>query len=152
MHNLRSLFLVPNSALASSFTITFTHTDTNTLTYIHTHTHTHSHSHTHTHTHTQTRLHTYTRTGGKFSLEMVPPEEHPVFSIAPTRASIESKEAATFVVSGLGHFAVRVLCSWLSVSQQLLPLPCAKQLSPNRLPHFWYLAWATLRCVRCEDG
>lgn len=44
--------------------------------------------------------------GGKFSLEHVPPEEHPVFSIAPTRATIEPKESATFVVSGLAHFPV----------------------------------------------
>lgn len=40
---------------------------------------------------------------------MVPPEEHPVFSITPTRITIEPKEAATFLVSGLGHSPADVM-------------------------------------------
>lgn len=41
--------------------------------------------------------------GKKFSLESVPPEEHPVFSINPERASIDSRSSASFIITGFAH-------------------------------------------------
>lgn len=52
----------------------------------------------------------------KFSVDQLPLDQQPVFSISPTRLTIEPKECATFVVSGMAHTSVRmagpVWCRW----------------------------------------
>jgi hypothetical protein len=50
--------------------------------------------------------------GKKFTVDLVPPEEQPVFTITPDRVVIKAKESATFTIAGFAYKPVSP-CTWL---------------------------------------